>query len=375
MPLSSLAVQNAKPRESFYLLTDGNGLHLLVNPNGSKLWRLRYRFGGKQNMLGLGSFPEITLADARGKRDDARKLLANGVDPSRQKKLDKITAKSAANNTFGAIAEEHLKNQEESGTAASTMVKNRWYLQDLAAPVSNLPITQITPAEILSLLKKIEKSGRRETARKVRGAIGSVFRLAITTLSDGLSPPRGLFSWREPSWKDYRLETFEEIVKEGRKFGVFVCIASQRPNDISATITSQAHNYFNGPYGETAREFGNQGTPDMGNAGPFRGELGEATEGAIRTAAIIRWPGHVKPETTSYAMFSIMDFLPTFSHIVSGKMPTDRPIDGVDQTDVLFGNSTMGHRESLLSFIGADLVAARWKQWRIYFIVTIGALR
>jgi arylsulfatase A-like enzyme len=123
----------------------------------------------------------------------------------------------------------------------------------------------------------------------------------------------------------------------------------------------------NGPYGEAAREFGNQGTPDMGNSGPFRGELGEATEGAIRTAAIIRWPGQVQPDTTSYAMFSIMDFLPTFSNIVGGKMPTDRPIDGVDQTDVLLGNSTMGHRESLLSFIGADLVAARWKQWRIYF--------
>jgi arylsulfatase A-like enzyme len=123
----------------------------------------------------------------------------------------------------------------------------------------------------------------------------------------------------------------------------------------------------NGPYGEVAREFGNQGTPDMGNAGPFRGELGEATEGAIRTASIIRWPGKIKPNTTSYAMFSIMDFLPTFAHVVGAEMPTDRPIDGVDQTDVLFGKSEIGHRESLLSFIGGDLVAARWKQWRIYF--------
>ena len=194
MPLSSLAVQNAKPRENFYVLTDGDSLHLLVNPNGSKLWRLRYRFGGKQNMLSLGSFPEVSLADARAKRDDARKLLANGIDPSRQKKLDKIAAETAAKNTFGAIAEEHLKNQEESGTAASTMVKNRWYLQDLAAPLANLPITEITPAEILALLKKIEKSGRRETARKVRGAIGSVFRLAITTLratNDPTFPLRG----------------------------------------------------------------------------------------------------------------------------------------------------------------------------------------
>jgi arylsulfatase A-like enzyme len=123
----------------------------------------------------------------------------------------------------------------------------------------------------------------------------------------------------------------------------------------------------NGPYGEAAREFGNQGTPDMGSSGPFRGELGEVTEGSIRTCAIIRWPGQVKPDTTSYAMFSIMDFLPTFAQIVGAKMPTDRPIDGVDQTDVLLGKSEMGHRESLLSFIGADLVAVRWKQWRIYF--------
>src|SRR4029453_9622038 len=97
------------------------------------------------------------------------------------------------------------------------------------------------------------------------------------------------------------------------------------------------------------------------NSGPFRGELGEVTEGSIRTAAIIRWPGQIKPKTTSYAMFSLMDFLPTFAHPVGGTMPTDRPIDGVDQTDVLLGNSAMGHRESLLSFIGGDLVAARWK--------------
>jgi len=123
----------------------------------------------------------------------------------------------------------------------------------------------------------------------------------------------------------------------------------------------------NGPWGENAREYGNQGTPDMGNSGPFRGELGEATEGSIRTCAFIRWPGYIKPSTSSYAMFSIMDFLPTFARIVGGKMPTDRPIDGVDQTDVLLGKSKTGHRESLLSFIGGELVAVRWQQWRVYF--------
>jgi arylsulfatase len=123
----------------------------------------------------------------------------------------------------------------------------------------------------------------------------------------------------------------------------------------------------NGPSGEAFREYGNAGTPDMGNAGPFRGELGEVTEGSIRTFCFFRWPGHVKPNTTSYAMFSIMDFFPTFADVIGGKVPTDRPIDGVDQTDVLLGKSETGNRDSLLSFVGGQLMAVRWKQWRLYF--------
>ena len=124
----------------------------------------------------------------------------------------------------------------------------------------------------------------------------------------------------------------------------------------------------NGPSGQVSHEFGNQGTPDMGNSGPFRGELGEVTDGSVRTPCLIRWPGKIKPGTSSYAMFSIMDFFPTFASIVGGKVPTDRAIDGVDQTDVLLGKSESGKRDSLLSFIGPDLVAARWKQWRVYFV-------
>ena len=123
----------------------------------------------------------------------------------------------------------------------------------------------------------------------------------------------------------------------------------------------------NGPTGLTQKDWGALGAPDMGSPGPFRGALGEATEGSIRTFAFIRWPGHIAPNTTSYAMFSIMDFLPTFAAILGTKLPTDRPIDGVDQTDVLYGKSKIGHRETLLTFIGPDLVAARWQQWRLYF--------
>jgi len=158
MALTLFAIQNAKPREKPYKLADGNGLHLLVNPNGSKLWRLRYRFGGKQNMLSLGAFPEVPLASARAKRDDARKLVAAGTDPSQQKKQDKIAAELSAENTFGAIAEEHLKELAENGAAAATLKKVRWLLVEQASALIKRPIAQITPAEILPILKKLENN-------------------------------------------------------------------------------------------------------------------------------------------------------------------------------------------------------------------------
>jgi arylsulfatase len=107
--------------------------------------------------------------------------------------------------------------------------------------------------------------------------------------------------------------------------------------------------------------------PDIAFSGPFRGALGDVSEGSIRTAAIIRWPGRITPGS-SYAMFSIMDFFPTFARLAGGKVPDDRPIDGVDQTDVLLNGNDTGHREHLLTFVGRDLVAARWKQFRAYFV-------
>lgn len=182
MLLTLFSIEKAKPKEKPYKLSDGNGLHLLVKPNGSKLWRLRYRFGGKQNMIGLGSFPEVSLASARRKRDSARELVASGTDPSRQRKTDKIAAAAAASNTFGVIVEEYLQKLRDEGKSESTISKNQWLLQDLAQPLTKRPMTKITPAEILDILKKIEKSGRRDTARRLRGVLGSVFRFAIVTL-------------------------------------------------------------------------------------------------------------------------------------------------------------------------------------------------
>jgi arylsulfatase A-like enzyme len=121
----------------------------------------------------------------------------------------------------------------------------------------------------------------------------------------------------------------------------------------------------NGPDGPGARAYGGD-MPDMGSSGPYRGALGDVSEGSIRTAAIIRWPGRIRPRSSN-AMFSIMDFFPTFARLAGGKVPNDRPIDGLDQSDLLLGNDDSGRREQLLTFVGPNLVAARWKQFRAYF--------
>jgi integrase len=180
--LTVFAIEKARPQARSYKLSDGNGLHLLVEPNGSKLWRFRYHFDRKEKMLSFGRYPEVSLASARAKRDEARKLLAAGTDPSQQRLLDSIAAAATARNTFGAIVEDYLAELGEKGLAESTMTKNRWLLQELAAPLSRRPITEIKPAEILPILKRVEKTGRRETARRLRGAIGTVFRFAIANL-------------------------------------------------------------------------------------------------------------------------------------------------------------------------------------------------
>lgn len=182
MRLSHFAITKAKPQDKSFKLADGAGLYLLIEPGGSKLWRFRYRFAGRENMLTFGPFPAVSLGDAREKRDQARKLLASGVDPSERRKQEKREAALKCANTFGVIADEVLSNKEEREAATSTIDKNRWLLKDLAAPLADRPIQEITAAEILELLKRVEKSGRRETARRLRGAIGSVFRYAIVTL-------------------------------------------------------------------------------------------------------------------------------------------------------------------------------------------------
>jgi integrase len=182
MALTNFDIKNANPADKPYKMSDGGGLYLLVQPTGSKLWRLKYHFLKKERLLAFGAYPLFSLAEARAKRDEAKKLVAAGTDPGVKKKLDRIAAENAARNTFGLVAEEFLQAHEAKGSAEATKVKARWLLQEVAAPIANRPIAEITPAELLDLLKRVERSGRRETARRLRATISAAFRLAIVTL-------------------------------------------------------------------------------------------------------------------------------------------------------------------------------------------------
>ncbi len=200
MPLSDLQIRKTKQRDKPYKMADGLGLFLQVNPSGSKLWRFKYRFLDKEKLLAIGAYPLISLADARKKRDQAREQIAAGTDPSVRKQLDRIEAKTKARITFKAVADEYYAGLEDRNLAAATLRKKRWHIDDLAKPLHNRPIDQISAAELLQLLKPIEQSGRRETAKKLRATISAVFRLAMVTmrapadpsaaLKDALLPPK-----------------------------------------------------------------------------------------------------------------------------------------------------------------------------------------
>lgn len=124
--LTQLQITNAKPREKSYKISDGNGLALLIEPNGSRLWRFRFHFDGKEKMLSLGGFPDVTLAMARERRDAARRLLAEGTDPARKREDDKRQAAMFTVPTFSMVADDYIERLKEQGAAESTLLKVGW---------------------------------------------------------------------------------------------------------------------------------------------------------------------------------------------------------------------------------------------------------
>lgn len=181
MPLTDMLLRTRKPESAPYKLADGGGLYLLVKPNGTRSWRLDYRFAGKRKTLSIGPYPTIGLSDARQKREEAKRLIADGQDPSTKKRLDKIHLANVHANTFGLVAQEYLGKMARDGKAEATITKNRWMMIELAASLAKRPISEISAAEVLETLRSIERTGRIESAVATRAAIGRVFRYAIAT--------------------------------------------------------------------------------------------------------------------------------------------------------------------------------------------------
>lgn len=182
MALTDLKIKKANAKERAYKLYDSLGLFVLVKPNGSKLWRQKYQINGKERLVAHGSYPRISLREARQLRDEIRDQLEAGTDPSVKKRLDQIEAETQARTTFLLVAEEYLQMAYDRELADATMHKKNWHIYTLAEPLHQRPVSEITSAEILHLLKKVEHSGRRETAKKLRGTLSGVFRLAVVTM-------------------------------------------------------------------------------------------------------------------------------------------------------------------------------------------------
>ncbi len=181
MPLSDVAIRAAKPAARLTKLSDGGGLQLWVTPDGAKRWRLAYRFDGTQKALAIGVYPAVGLREARDARDEAKKLLAAGEDPSLAKKLAVAAKASASENTFAAIAAELLDKKRREGKTPKTIAKLAWLL-GLALPfIGPRPISEIKAPEILTVLRRIEARGKHETATRLREIIGGVFRFAVAT--------------------------------------------------------------------------------------------------------------------------------------------------------------------------------------------------
>ena len=181
MVLTDTAIRNAKPADKPYKVTDSQGLYLLVNPRGSKLWRIKYRIDGVERKLSIGAYPEITLAEARAARDAARRQLAHAIDPNVAKRQARIEASIRASNSFASVAEELIEKKAREGLAEPTLEKMRWFVKLMGADFGKRPVTDITPQELLHELQKHERRGRLETANLLRAFASRVFRFAVAT--------------------------------------------------------------------------------------------------------------------------------------------------------------------------------------------------
>ncbi|NLA20165.1 tyrosine-type recombinase/integrase [Burkholderia cepacia] len=181
MPLTDIQVRNAKAGAAPYKLTDGNGMFLLVQPNGAKYWRLSYRFLGKQKTLALGVYPAVTLATARKKRDEAREQIAAGIDPGEAKKHARRAAEIAAANSFEAVAREWFDSQRPGWSDGYAEKVLNSLEVDVFPKIGPRPIAEIDSPQMLSIVREVEARGVRETAKRILQRSRAVFQYGIMT--------------------------------------------------------------------------------------------------------------------------------------------------------------------------------------------------
>ena len=212
MKLNARQVDAAKPKEKAYKLADGAGLYLEVVPSGSRYWRMKYRFNGKEKRMAFGVYPAVSLAQARALRDEAKKKLAEGIDPSFAKKEEKLVRDVQLNNTFQAVALEWhgTKVSRWSEGYASDIIEA--FNKDIFPYIGQQPVNEIKPLVLLNVLRRMESRGATEKAKKVRQRCSEVFRYAIVTGRAEYNPAADLTSAMSGhESKHYPFLTVEEL--------------------------------------------------------------------------------------------------------------------------------------------------------------------
>lgn len=181
MPLTDLALRKLKPKDKPYKVSDERGLYVHVIPSGGKLWRFKYRFDGKEKLISLGGYPDVSLSRAREKRDEARTLVADGVDPSENRKAQKAAKAGRAANSFEVVAREWFEGRKATWAPSNSKRILRRLERDVFPWIGEKAIAEIKPPEILSVLRRIENRGTLDTAHRVHQDFSQVFRYAVAT--------------------------------------------------------------------------------------------------------------------------------------------------------------------------------------------------
>lgn len=186
--LTDTQLRNAKPKDKPYKLTDSNGLYLEVRPNGSKLWRYRYRISGKENLYAVGDYPTMTLVEARAEREAARKLVKQGIHPAHHRKTENLRRSIDAESTFQSVAETWIKENTPHWSENYRRQLDQRLRGDAFPWIGALPIRSITPAHVKDILKRVEKRGSPASAKLLKTWVGGVFRYAAGELMVDTDP-------------------------------------------------------------------------------------------------------------------------------------------------------------------------------------------